>query len=333
MRSVAGFALIGPVRTCRHEHAEWDQELGAWQALRGVTIVTFRPDGQVSEGESHNHDGSVSRWAHTYDHQGRLVEVQSWTNDGPRSRVLHAYDSAGRPTINTHVAPDGTRREGETYSYDSAGRKTLTFFLPDLRILGREGSVAVGIGFGDDDADEGLFYDTNHQLIHRMARSRDQDGRVLREIVELSGETPFGNFQGDLGKVPVEDRAKVAALAAQLFADGTFVTVDYTYDERGRTLERMMRMGGLSEERTTFRYDDRDDPTDEVSEHHSRSADIDDGGMVHTKEDTPRRQHTRYEYQYDDGGNWIERITWSRIDPQAGFQRSGITRRTITYYG
>ena len=134
MRNVAGLPVRGPVRTCRHEHAEWDRDLSAWQAPRGVTIVTFRPDGQVSEGESHNHDGSVSRWVHAYDGEGRLVEVQSWRNDGPRSRVLHACDSAGRPTVNTHIAPDGTQREIETYFLCSAGRKTLTLFLPDLRL-------------------------------------------------------------------------------------------------------------------------------------------------------------------------------------------------------
>ena len=333
MRSVAGFPVRGPVRTCRHEDAEWDRELGDWQAPRGATIVTFRPDGQVSEGESQNHDGSVSRWAHSYDHEGRLVEVQSWMNDGPRSRVLHAYDSMGRPTINTHVAPDGTEREGETYSYDSAGRKTLTFFLPDLGTLGPAAGVVVGVGLGDDDVDEGIFYDASHQLMRRITRSRDQAGRVLREVVVLGGEAPFGDFQGELDKVPAEEHARMATLLAQVFADRTFVTVDYTYDERGLTLERTTRMGSLSEERTTFRYDDRDDPVAEISEHHSRSADIDDAGLVHTKEETARGQHTRFEYQYDDHGNWTERITWSRIDLQADFQRSGMTRRTIAYYG
>ena len=67
--------------------------------------------------------------------------------------------------------------------------------------------------------------------------------------------------------------------------------------------------------------------------HHSRSANLDEGGVVHTTEDAPQEQHTRFEYQYDDRGNWTEQITWSRIDPQSDFQGSGITRRTITYYG
>lgn len=332
MRSVAGLPVRGPVRTCRHEHAEWDRELGDWQAPRGVTIVTFRPDGQVSEGESHNHDGSVSRWAHAYDHEGRLVEVQSWTNDGPRSRVLHAYDSAGRPAVNTHVAPDGTRRESQTYSYDSAGRKTTTVFIPDRETRALLSAVVVAYGI-DEEADEGQFYDANHRLMHRITRSRDQVGRVLREVVVLGGETPFGDFQGELAKVPLEERAKMAALVEQLFAGQTFASVEYTYDERGRISERTMRMWSLSEDRTAYRYGDRDDPIEEITVHHSRSANLDEGGVMHTTEDAPREQHTRFEYQYDDYGNWTEQITCSRTDTDSDFLRSCITRRTITYYG
>ncbi len=333
MRSVAGIPVRGPVRTCRHEHAERDRELGDWQAPRGVTIVTFRPDGQVSEGQSHNHDGSVSRWVHSYDHEGRLVEVQSWMNDGPRSRVLHTYDSMGRPTVNTHVAPDGTQREGETYSYDSAGRKTLTFFLPDLQTLGQKGHVAVRIGLGDDDVDEGIFYDANHRLMRRITRSRDQDGRVLREVVVLGGDTPFGDFQGELGKVPIEERAKITALVEQLFVDRTFASVDYTYDATRRMVEQTTRMGSLGKDRRTLRYGDRDDPIEEITEHHSRSANLDEEGVVHTTEDAPQEQRTRFEYEYDDHGNWTEQITWSRADPGTDFQPVVRTRRTITYYG
>jgi YD repeat-containing protein len=245
--------------------------------------------------------------------------------------VLLAFDSAGRPTVNTHVAPDGSRREGETFSYDSAGRKTTTVFLPDLRALEPAAGIVVGFGI-DDDADEGHFYDANHRLIRRLVRSRDQDDRVLRAVLYFGGET-FHDLPGDFDKIPPEERARMATLVAQLFTDRAFASVDYTYDAKGRLLEETTRMGSLGEDRRTLRYDDRDDPIEEITEHHSRSANLDEGGVVHTTEDAPQEQRTRFEYQYDDRGNWTEQITWSRIDPQAGFQRSVITRRTITYYG
>ena len=31
---------------------------------------------------------------------------------------------------------------------------------------------------------------------------------------------------------------------------------------------------------------------------------------------------TRFEYQYDEHGNWTERIVWSRHDSQTDFRRS-----------
>ena len=164
---------------------------------RESTIVTFRPDGQVSEGEHHNPDGSISRWAHTYDDGGRPLEERSWTDDGPRSSVLHAYDSQGRRTGSVHVAADGTDGKAEIYGYDGAGRKTKN--TSSFQIEGRSdpGTLVVGYGIGDDsdDTDEAFFNDANQRLIHRVVRSRDQDGRVLSLVVHFGGETPFPDFR------------------------------------------------------------------------------------------------------------------------------------------
>jgi YD repeat-containing protein len=333
MSEVAGLTVRGPVRTCRHEVSEWDRERETWRTPQFLTIVTFRPDGQVSEGEHHNPDGSIARWAHAYDDEGRLTEVRSWTEDGPRSSVFHAYDQAGRSTGSIHVAPDGTRREVEICNYDGAGRKTKTLFLPDPGTLD-PGTLVVGYGVGDDsdDTDEAVFYDANQRLIHRVVRSRDQDGRLFSLVVHFGGETPFPDFQGALDKVPPEERAKMATLVGQLFADRTLARTDYAYDEKGRLLERTMRMGGLSEHRTTFRYNDHDDPTDEISEDHSRGASMDSDGVVHTSDERSQAHHTRFDYHYDEYGNWTEQVVWSRIDSNSDFQRSNVIRRTITYY-
>ena len=95
-----------------------------------------------------------------------------------------------------------------------------------------------------------------------------------------------------------------------------------------------MRMGSLSEDRTAYRYGDRDDPIEEITVHHSRSANLDEGGLMHTTEDDAAgTTHALRCNQYDDHGNWTEQTTWSRADPGTDFQRSVKTRRTITYYG
>ena len=93
-----------------------------------------------------------------------------------------------------------------------------------------------------------------------------------------------------------------------------------------------MRMGSLSEERTTFQYDDKDNPIEEVSEDHSREIHLDDAGAVQAREEEPRERHVRFEYQYDAQGNWTERTVWGRTGSQEEFQCSNIERRTITYY-
>jgi hypothetical protein len=348
MSDVAGLKVRGPVRTCRQELAEWDRDHDIWQTPRHLTVVTFRPDGQVSDGESHNLDGSVARWAHAYDDGGRLIEVQSWMNDGPRGRVLHSYDAAGRPTGNVEVAPDGTRREAETCNYDSSGRKTKVCFLPALgtqvnvcygvegteRAHGAPGAATMTVTYDDRERPaEATFHDANHALVRRIVFSRDRDGRLLTEVVHFGGETPFPDLPPDTAKFPPEERAKMAMLLAKFFADQTFASTAYAYDERGRLLERTMRMGSLSEERTTLRYDDHDDPIDQISESRSRAANVDDDGVVHTKGEMPRTQHTRFDYQYDEHGNWTERVVWSRYNRQLDLQRSNVIRRTITYYG
>jgi YD repeat-containing protein len=134
MSDLAKWKVRGPVRTLRKEHAEWDPSQGTWQVPRGVSTVTFRHDGQVSEGEFHNPDGSVARWARVYDNDGRIIEEQSWRDDGPRSTVGYSYDALGRLAARGDVAPDGTRREAETCRYDGAGRKTKVTFLFRIKL-------------------------------------------------------------------------------------------------------------------------------------------------------------------------------------------------------
>ena len=119
MPEIAGLNVRGPVRTCRHELSEWDEDHQVWKPSFGLTIVTFRPDGQVIDGESHNPDGSINRWANAYDAEGRVVEERWWKDDEPTSTTVHAYDAEGRPAGQVTMAPDGTRRETEICIYDS----------------------------------------------------------------------------------------------------------------------------------------------------------------------------------------------------------------------
>jgi len=348
MSDIAGWKLRGPVRTLRKEHAEWDPTQGTWQAPRGVSTVRFRHDGQVSEGESHNPDGSIARWAHVYDDAGRIVERQFWMDDGPRSRVAYSYDALGRLAAAEDVAVDGTRREAERCRYDDGGRKIKMIFLsPDrtgspihYRFEGTENTYsvaeAVTLTVAYDDRDlpvEGSFHDSTGGLARHIVFSRDHEGRLLNEVVHFGGNSPFPEIQRDADIVPLDKDPSMAAALAMAFEDRIFCNVAYTYDKKGRLLERTMFFGILSEERTTFEYDDSDYPTAETLRTRNRRVDVDDDGVVRTTEEEPDvQQHSRYDYQYDSHGNWTERVGSYRRGSPPAFQRSNIERRTLTYY-
>ena len=124
----------------------------------------------------------------------------------------------------------------------------------------------------------------------------------------------------------------MATLLAEVFANQTFSTTTYVYDSKGRVVERITRMGNLSEDRTTFRYNDRGDPIEEIDEHHSRGAGLDDHGMTQVTDERSHTSHTRFEYQYDDCANWIERMSGVEAICLRTSAGSNLIRRTITYY-
>jgi hypothetical protein len=344
---LAAWKVRGQVRTLRREFAEWNPSDETWGDAGGISKVTFRRDGQVSEGESQNPDGSVARWDRVFDDSGRVIESRDWTDDGPRTRRLYSYDARGRPAETLCVTPDGTRRQIETYRYTGTGRKTRISHLAaeqlGMRIDGY-GIEGTNFMYGAPDAAtlttvyderelpvEATFHDANGDVVRRIVFSRDSEGHVLTEVVLFGGETPFPGMLNHPDDVPLEARTQMAAVLKTVFADRIFSSVAYAYDPQGRLVERILRMGALSEERTTFQHDDHDNPIAESSERRDREMGIKDGA-AHTKENKPRGHHLRFDLQYDSRGNWIERVVWSRIGSQTEFQRSNIERRTITYY-
>jgi YD repeat-containing protein len=100
-------------------------------------------------------------------------------------------------------------------------------------------------------------YDANNAVVSRVEFSRDQDGRLLSERVEFAGS---GGLLGPtfVANVPANERASMMALLATVFDDQAFSVARYAYDEKGRRIETIRRMGKLSEERVTVRYDDFD---------------------------------------------------------------------------
>src|SRR5262245_51877314 len=353
MSDSARWDLRGPVRTLQTQFAEWNPETGDWRPLKNRFVATFRSDGQLSEIEHHNPDGSVPREVRLYDEAGRLTEDQWWSNDLLTRRVVHTYDVAGRSASAVTIDADGAKNESERCQYDENGRKTKTVLLPVPETSGASCSAgSCGIMFGVDGTDvaysapgattsttiydeqdrpsEAIFHDANHAVVSRVVFSRDDEGRLLSERMEFAGPRGLLGPAMD-ANVPTDEQASLMELLKTVFEDHTFSHATYAYDEKGHRIETVRRMGTLSEERVTVRYDDFDNPVEEVRSDASREMRMEDG-VVKTEEKPPQVHHVRFEYQYDANGNWTERVVWQRPEPNADTPPSNIERRTISYY-
>ena len=333
--------LRGPVATLTTEHSTWDISREEWQPPRGFAVTSFRPDGAVSATDFHNPDGSIAHSLWVYDVADRLLESSFQLGDGPIDRTVYSYDEAGRHVRTVHVGHDGTEKETEICTYNSDGKKTKVCFLgragaqSGFMVEGSEQSyVAPGVVIMTTTYDERhlpartVVEDANHKPIATVTLTRDAAGRLVKEEMEMDQESMFADlFQN----VPPEQRETAAAVFKE--ALGKFSSTSYTYDGQGRRVQRIMSMGTLSEQRSTYVYQDRDEPIEEINEGTQREAKINDDGGVDYAGDRVTLQRNRFEYIYDAQGNWIERMVWYRLAPNPDFQRSNVERRTITYRG
>lgn len=349
MSDLAKWDVRGPVRTLRIEFAEWNLSLEQWQAARHFMLVRFHRDGKVSESESHNLDGSVSRSSYAYDAAGRMQEARFRRDDDTTSNTIYFYDEHGRLTRVVSVDGDGTERESEAYTYGQDGKRAKVYFVPTLEP--NTGFVSYGIegtalSYGGDGAttittryedggqpEEVVFYDADQRVLRRVIFARDSTGRLMREEMRLGEQTPSPDTEMELENAPPAAREAAVAPFASLFGpQAVFSSTTYAYDGKGRLVERRTRFGELSDNRTTFRYDDGDNPIEETHEHSSREVGVDEEGTVQPTKENSHTQYVRFEYTYDAQGNWTERAVWSRMQPNPNFERSNVARREITYH-
>jgi YD repeat-containing protein len=300
MSDLARWNVHGPVRSLRTEFAEWDVAAEEWRPFRHSTLTRFRPDGQIDTTEHDNSESSASRTTSFHDADGRLSRI-------------------------TAIAPDGTEHVCESWTYDADGNGTKTSFVPELSpntdflfsiepdqtYYSAKGAKSMTTIYGPAGPVEAIIRDAEDQILRRVVIHRDDVGRKLREDQLLSETDPFAKF---------------------LAPDGALTSTTYAYDADGRLAERRTLTGPAGDSRTTLRYDDHGNRVEETNEDISRELEMDDEGNINTLKERSHRQHTRYEYVYDDRGNYIERIVWGRLEPNPNFQRSNIERRTIEYY-
>ena len=179
---------------------------------------------------------------------------------------------------------------------------------------------------------EALFQDKDRTVILRVVLTRDDAQRLIKEE-SFSGDQPPFSFDRMIESVPPEERAATEKALSQLFGSHRPIhSTTYSYDAKGRQVERHQRWEGLSEERTTRRFDDHDNPIHEITEGTSQDLEPDASGNLQSKNPKSRRFELRYDYRYDSVGNWIERVVSMRLESNPDFQPSNIVRREILYF-
>jgi hypothetical protein len=299
MTDTGQFGLRGPVRVCETER-EYVYPDRQW-VMHTSTI--FSTGGGLLEQRHRNPDGSHWSMECRYDDGGRLSQKDEANIQGTQLLYYH-YDSFGRLERVVARSATGTDRVYELYQYDETGRKTVTVY-PDPALRGKlhttvetafetsaDASSIVTHFDHQDRPWKRLFYDLNGRVERRILMRYDAAGRLVED-----GE-------GEAEGIIREDLRRL-----------------YGYDAEGRLIETTMYYYGLWMYRTTFGYNDQGDIIEERHQH--------TGGII--EESGERDWKTQSRYQYDDRGNWTERVTENVLG--TGDRRlSMIERRRIDYY-
>ena len=210
----------------------------------------------------------------------------------------------------------------------------MAYDIGSSMMLSATGAATMTTSYDDRDQPvEALAHDATHRLLQRMVVTYDNKGRVVKEEVQRGAGHVFPGMEDAVKNLSPEGRERLQAIVEKLFSqDNSFATTTYSYDEKGRLVEKTRSLGILSEEHTTYLFDDHDNPIEEISERSNRDMGLDSEGNLQPSRESSTHQHTRYSYLYDSHGNWTERIVWVIFAPEKDFRRSNVERRQITYY-
>jgi hypothetical protein len=185
-------------------------------------------------------------------------------------------------------------------------------------------------------------YTTDDQLVSHSICKYDADEQLLEESVV---EQNFGLLM--LDRMPAEQRELMTPEQIQMMNKGFGALskepprTAYTYDDEGRvtrTLQRSMAFEVL----TTIRYNEQGDRIEEHKKYRDNSSfgvgvriSFDSQGEPVAQTEVKERPEGRilppnevlkYSYQYDEHGNWTERVA------DVAGQAPRVTRRILTYY-
>jgi len=341
--------LRGLVKTCVEEttHPGVTSPDGSlfpeWQSWYKTE---YDSDGRFIATRSRNPDGSEWETRYAYNVAGQLLRTV-WGNVGkPTAETVYSYDGGGRLiSITDSRTPDNPVKFG----YDERGKRTKVQvsrpgdYRSNVAVAGSPFQVAdsapnlpsggCATTLYDDQGRpyEVQIRDAQGEMMSRAVRSYDDKGNVIEEKQVLENPETI---------IPAEMRAQIlessGASLQELRAHLTKLmggqagpsSIVYVYNARG-LVEQTTRRIFNREDRIETSYNAHGDMVTEIT----RSGDIDNG----TEQSAPRPgpppySEVRYSYQYDDQGNWTEKIISYRSSPNAEFEPSNRCLRTLTYF-
>jgi hypothetical protein len=322
--------LLGPVKMCVEESPSL------------VTTKEYGPDGKVVTIHT-EHDGkplyssSDSVYSEERDDQGRILRFSSPNREGAIKETSYDYhEKTGRLlTITNNQDSDRT-----VFKYTADGMTSIQTFDPktieetrNAAFCGVSAWEASAMGFGvpmggivtttydkSDNPIELQIHTPDGQRITRMVRNYDAEGR-LKEERTLEKNMTFLMLE----RKPPEQRAQLGPNGIQALSerlnhlgmrpDGA----TYEYDSQGRVKKKFER-NTFFEHTTIILYNEHGDKAREIQTFKDNTV-----GPEHPRY-IPPDGDIRYSYQYDNYGNWTEKIE-TRDDGS-----SVTTRRTISYY-
>jgi YD repeat-containing protein len=289
------------------------------------THYSYDPSGRLLKTASGVEGQAPIETNYSYDHQGRLQMISE--SDKPETAITFSYDEQGRKSkiaisrpadYRANVATGGSPFESVEMAPNLPGGGTATTIYDE-----------------HDRATEVQVRDASGEIVNRAVRTYDAQGHLVEEKQIMDNPASM---------VPEEMRAQMleqsglsrdqlqeelrTQLRKLMGGHSGLYSISYSYDDHGRVTRANRRIFNEGQEIETT-YNDHGDTASQIT----RSTGL--SGAPDATTPAPRLpdySEARYSYKYDRRGNWIEKAISFRSSPDAGFQSSTLTKRTLTYY-
>lgn len=309
--------LRGPVAICVQE-----QDCNA--AGKFLTTTEYSLEGKHLTSHSIHPNGSECVSTFTYDGDGRLTKITGGPPNEPGTESLFTYATRR----------DEQNRKTVTKGFDSETLRQAQGCMVSGSLWDAAVYAGVGIPVGgtltliynrEDQPIEAQMFDGEGQIVNRLTRTYDANGRILEEKqIRVSEFVDCETERQPNFKSPEEEvmhRAMAMTLSGELPSE-----ISYTRDTQGRVIEK--REGSFAFAKvTTTRYNEQGYKAEEQITFAGKSV----SPTAELPISTAFRVHSdiHYAYEYDSNGNWTEQ---TRIDRTRLNDPSIVFRRRITYY-